>query len=156
MSEAKLGRDVFVALAAIGWADGTLEPDEADAIVRAAIDEGIELDAIGEIEEATKTKVEIGTIDRSTMSKEDRLYVYALACWIARMDGKVTDAETAAVGKLAERLGVPERPRASVEKIVKDVAELPDGDRPAQYDLSAMRRIIGERLKSAQAARKGE
>jgi uncharacterized membrane protein YebE (DUF533 family) len=156
MSEAKLGRDVFIALAAIGWADGTLEPDEADAIVRAAIDEGIELDAITGIEEATKTKVELGIIDRSTMSKEDRLYVYGLACWIAHMDGKVTDAETALLGKLGERLGVPERPRANVELIVKDVAALPEGDRPAQYDLSAMRRIIGERLKTAQASRKGE
>jgi uncharacterized membrane protein YebE (DUF533 family) len=156
MSEAKLGRDVFIALAAIGWADGALEADEADAIVRAAVDEGIELDEITSIEEATKSKVELGVLDRSALSKEDRLYVYGLACWIARMDGKVTDAETGALGKLGERLGVPERPRANVENIVKDVSALPAGDRPAQYDLSAMRRIIGERLKSAQAARKGE
>ena len=34
----KMGRDVFIALAAIGWADGTLDADEADAIVRAALD----------------------------------------------------------------------------------------------------------------------
>jgi uncharacterized membrane protein YebE (DUF533 family) len=156
MSEPKLGRDVFIALAAIGWADGVLEGDEADAIVRAAIDEGIDLDAIREIEAATKSKIELGVIDRSSMSKEDRLYVYGLATWIARMDGKVTEDETAALAKLGERLGVPERPRANVEAIVKDIAALPEGDRPARYDLSALRRSIGERLKSAQASRKGE
>jgi hypothetical protein len=38
MTDAKtrLGRDVYVALAAVGWADGKLDQDEADAIVRAA------------------------------------------------------------------------------------------------------------------------
>jgi tellurite resistance protein len=38
------GRDVFIALAAVAWADGTLDPDEADAIVRAAADLGVELE----------------------------------------------------------------------------------------------------------------
>ena len=35
----KWNKDVFIALAAVAWADGTLDPDEADAIVRAAVDE---------------------------------------------------------------------------------------------------------------------
>ena len=44
MSEAKLGRDVFVALAAIGWADGKLDDEEADAIVRTAVEEGLTIE----------------------------------------------------------------------------------------------------------------
>ena len=36
--EAKLGTDVFLALASVAWADGKLDGDEADAIVRAALD----------------------------------------------------------------------------------------------------------------------
>jgi hypothetical protein len=36
-----LNKDVFLALAAIAWADGSLDPDEADGIVRAAVDEGL-------------------------------------------------------------------------------------------------------------------
>ena len=35
----RLGRDVYVALAAVGWADGHLDQDEADAIVRTALEE---------------------------------------------------------------------------------------------------------------------
>ena len=155
MTTGKLGRDVFVALAAIGWADGELEADEADAIVRAALDEGLELDEITQIEEATKHRIDLGAIDRSQMTKEDRLFVYGVACWIARMDGKVTDEEAAALAKLGERLGVPEKPRASVENIAKEVAQLPEGDRPARYDLAALRRIIGERLKQSQAKQQG-
>ena len=155
MSESKLHKDIFVALAAIAWADGKLDPDEADAIVRAAVDEGLSLEEIGEIEAATKEKVDLGVIDKTGLSKEDRLFVYAVACWIANLDGQVTKEEGEALAKLGERLGVPERPRGSAEAIARKVAEMPEGDRPARYDLAAVRRIIGEKLREAQAARAG-
>lgn len=148
----KLGRDVFVALAAIGWADGRLDPDEADAIVRAAVDEGLSLEEIGSIEAATRTKVDLGVIDRSGLGKEDRLFVYAVACWIARLDGQVTDTEGKALAQLGERLGIPERPRVHAEAAAREVAAMPEGNRPARYNLAALRRILGERLRGAQAA----
>ncbi len=154
MSEAvKLNRDIFMALAAIGWADGRLDPDEADAIVRAAVEAGLELDAIEEIEKATSERIDLGEIDRNALSKEDRLFVYAIACWIARLDGEVTEDETTALAGLGERLGVPERPRAHAESIAREIAELPEGDRPARYDLLKLRETLGERLKKAQESR---
>jgi uncharacterized membrane protein YebE (DUF533 family) len=145
-------KDIFVALAAVAWADGELDPDEADAIVRAAVDEGVSLEEIAEIEHATKAPVDLGVIDRAGLSKEDRLFVYAVACWIARMDGRVTDEEAATLAALGERLGVPERTRPYAEAVARQVAELPEGDRPARYDLPAVRRILGERLAAAAAA----
>ena len=154
MSEPRLRKDVFVALSAVAWADGKLDPDEADAIVRAAIDEGLSLEEIAEIESSTKSKVDLGAIDRAGLSKEDRLFVYAVACWIARMDGQVTPEESAALAQLGERLGVPERPRMHAEEVAMQVAGMPEGDRPSRYDLAAVRRILGERLRDAAAARK--
>jgi uncharacterized membrane protein YebE (DUF533 family) len=153
MSEHHLRKDIFVALAAIAWADGKLDPDEADAIVRAAVEDGLSLEDIAEIESATKEKVDIGVIDRSGLSKEDRLFVYAVACWIARLDGSVSAEESEALAKLGERLGIPERPRGHAEAIAREVAERPEGDRPSRYDLAALRQILGERLRDAQAAR---
>jgi uncharacterized membrane protein YebE (DUF533 family) len=152
----KLGTDVFIALAAIGWADGTLDSEEADAIVRAAVDEGLELGEIASIESATRERVDLGVIDRSGLSKEDRVFVYAVACWIARIDGKVTEEEVAALAGLGERLGIPERPRAHAEAIAREVAELPEGDRPVRYDLARLRALISEHLKQGHDARKGE
>jgi uncharacterized membrane protein YebE (DUF533 family) len=151
-AEPKLRRDVFVALAAVAWADGKLDPDEADAIVRAAVDEGLPLEEIAEIESATKNKVDLGALDRTGLNKEDRLFVYAIACWIARLDGQLTREEADALAGLGERLGIPERPRVHAEAAAREVAEMPEGDRPARYDLVALRRILGERLRSAQAA----
>jgi len=149
----KLNRDVFLALAAVGWADGRLDPDEADAIVRAAVEAGLELAEIEEIEAATRERIDLGTVDRSSLSKEDRLFVYAIACWIARLDGEVTADESETLSALAERLGVPERPRAHAESIAREIAALPEGDRPARYDLLKLRTTIGERLRQAQDAR---
>ncbi|HEY3252389.1 MAG TPA: hypothetical protein VGJ91_00520, partial [Polyangiaceae bacterium] len=73
MTERKtaLGRDVYLALAAVGWADGQLDQEEADAIVRTALEEGLDIDEIAEIEEATEKPIDIGVIDRKNLSKED-------------------------------------------------------------------------------------
>lgn len=156
----RLGRDVYLALAAVGWADGKLDQEEADAIVRTALEEGLELDEIAEIEEATQHPLDIGVVDRKNLSKEDRLFVYGVAIWLARLDGKVTPAEVAALERLGEALKLPEKPRTAVERIVDQVTRLSEDDRPARYDLPALRRIITERLeraeqRKAQAAERG-
>lgn len=142
----KLNKDIFVALAAVAWADGQLDPDEADAIVRAAVDCGLELDEITEIESATKERIDLGTVDRTGLSKQDRLFVYAVACWIVQLDGTVTEDEQRTLTALGEKLGVPERPRRVAEKLAKEIASLPEGDRPARYDLAQLHARIGDRL----------
>ena len=144
----RLGRDVYLALAAVGWADGHLDQDEADAIVRTALEEGLELEDIAEIEKATKNPIDLGVIDRKNMSKEDRLFVYAVASWIARLDGVVTSAEQDMLARLGEALKVPEKPRAAADAIAQEVANMSD-DRPDRFDLHALRRIIAERLSLA-------
>lgn len=150
-TNAILGRDVYLALAAIGWADGNLDPEEADAIVRTALEEGLELDVIGEIEEATKKPVSLDVIDRLNMTKSDRLYVYAVGSWITRLDGVVTPEEEAALVKVGDMLGVPEGPRKHADEILADIAK--EGDRPARFDLLKLRTTLDERLSAAQAAR---
>lgn len=148
-----LSKDVFLSLAAIAWADGSLDPDEADGIVRAAVDEGLAFEDIEAIDAATKNRTDTGVLDRSTMSKEDRLFVFAVASWIAKMDGKVTDGEAAALGTLGDQLGIPEKAREQARGIAEQVAAMPEGDRPARFDLAAVRRTIGERLRRADQAR---
>jgi len=146
----RLGRDVYIALAAVGWADGHLDQEEADAIVRTALEEGLELAEIAEIEAATKERIDLGVVDRKNLSKEDRLFVYGVACWLTRLDGEVSPAESRALADLGEALKIPEKPRAIVDGIAQDIANRGD-DRPSRYDLHGLRQAIGDRLKSAQA-----
>ena len=153
MEQHRLGRDVFIALAAIGWADGHMDPDEADAIVRTAMEEGLELEEIGEIDAATKEQVELHGIDLTALSKADRLFVYAVASWMTRLDNVVTVAEQVALDQLGQALKIPEAPRAHADEIAKEIAELPEGDRVDRYDLPKLRRTIQERLDAAHRAR---
>jgi uncharacterized membrane protein YebE (DUF533 family) len=146
----RLGRDVYIALAAVAWADGNLDQEEADAIVRTALEEGLDIVEIAEIEAATKERVDLGVIDRKDLSKEDRLFVYAVACWLTRLDGVVSAAEAQALNDLGEALKIPEKPRAIVDGIAQDIAHRGE-DRPLRYDLLGLRRAIGDRLKSAHA-----
>lgn len=155
MGNARLGRDVFVALAAIGWADGKLDPEEADAIVRTALEEGLDLDEIAEIDRATRAPVDLSVLDRGKLDKADRLFVYAVASWMIRLDGEVDGAELEALRRLGDLLKLPDRPREHADMIALEIAELPEGDRPSRYDLPALRRTIQERLAAAQRLRAG-
>ena len=148
-----LGRDVYLALAAIGWADGALDREEADAIVRAALEEGLDLDAIHDIEQATQHPCDLGVIDRLHMSKSDRLYVYAVASWITRLDGVVTVEEERALSRLGDTLGVPELPRRHADAVMQEIADQPQGNRPERFDLVGLRKTLDERLATAQLAR---
>ncbi len=153
MEDTKLGRDVFVALAAVGWADGKLHPDEADAIVRTALEEGLEIEEIEEIEKATKKPVSIGSIDISKMSKADRLFVYAVGSWIVRLDGTVDESETKALAKLGEVLKIPERPREHAQKIAEEIGGAGESSEPVFYNLPKLRRTLKVRLAQAQKLR---
>ncbi|MCA9624631.1 MAG: TerB family tellurite resistance protein [Myxococcales bacterium] len=142
--EQRLGRDVFIALAAVGWADGNLEQEEADAIVQLAAEEGLELDEIAEIEKATQKPVEVGKIDTSKMDKADRLFAYAVAAWVARVDGHVSPEEITALNKIAKALRLPDKPRELADRIAIEVGKLngEDGAKPGFYDLPKLRRAI--------------
>jgi len=153
MSDEPLSKDVYLALAAVGWADGKLDPDEADAIARTALEDGVEFEEVGKLEEMIKEPVEIGSIAWREMSKEDRLFVYAVASWMTRLDHVVTDGERAALETLGKALSVPDRPREHADAIAQEVAALPAGDRPSRFDIPKLRELIRTRLEAAQAAR---
>ena len=76
------------------------------------------------------------------MSKADRLYVYAVASWIAALDGKVTDKEEAALDALGKALGIPEKPRQSADQVMRQIAK--KADRPERFDLIKLRQKLDE------------
>jgi uncharacterized tellurite resistance protein B-like protein len=152
----KLGRDVFIALAGIGWADAKLSQDEADAIVRIAVEEGLELDEIEEIENATKNECGVGNVNIHDMKKFDRLFIYALATWIVRMDGHVSPSEITALNRLAETLKIPEKPREHADHIAIEVAKASGGGDPTAFKLSSLRKTLREKLEEAKQIREAE
>ena len=142
-----------MALAAIGWADGKYIQDEADALVRFALEEGLDVEDAAEIEEAIKEPVSFGDIDLTKLTKEDRLFIYAVGSWMVRIDGETAPQEIDALKKLGDLLKIPDKPRLHAEGIAKEVAALPAGDSPSRYDLPRVRKLISERLAEARRLR---
>ncbi|GMV18644.1 MAG: hypothetical protein HS104_00805 [Polyangiaceae bacterium] len=146
-----LGLDVYIALAAVGWADGELTRQAADAILRTAAEEGLDIEALQKLEEAVKNRVDMGVVDRMNMSKADRLFVYAVASWIATLDGEASVRTKEALTQLAAALGVPEAPRQHADEILREIAG--EDDRPERFDLRFLRETLDQRLDAARAAR---
>jgi uncharacterized membrane protein YebE (DUF533 family) len=152
--EGKLGRDVFVALAAVAWSDGTIDEDEADAIVRTAAEEGLEIEELNEIEELLKKPVDIEKVDLSSLSKADRLFVYAVGAWIARVDGNIAPEEITALNKLAKALRIPDIPRERADKIAVEIGRVSESTKPAFFQLPMLRKTLKVRLAEAQELRR--
>lgn len=139
----KLPKQSFLALAAVGWADGALQRIEATGLLRAATEAGLAASDIVEVEAATKREVTLASIDVSGMSEWDRTLTYALAAWFAQLDGVVSTSEHTTLLALARALGISEGVRKRAAVAAYDIACLPEGGRPERYDFQK----LAERLK---------
>jgi tellurite resistance protein len=145
-------RDVYISLAAIGWADGALAPEEAEGILAAARDAGLSVEDIAEIERATKERRPLESLNLEKLSKLERTFIYATAIWLVRLDGKVEVGERLALKSFGDLLGLPDVVRMDASAAAKEIAELPSGDRPARYDFNRLRSCLVERLKKHEGA----
>ncbi|MBI2394318.1 MAG: TerB family tellurite resistance protein [Deltaproteobacteria bacterium] len=145
---AGLSREVFVALCAIGWADGALDREEAEGILRAAAEAGMKDEDLRHIEEATRAPQALEALDPKMLTRVERMFVYATAVWLARLDGHVDPGERAALRRLGDLLGLSDGVRTHASAGALEVAQLPTGDRPARYDLARLRERLDARLKT--------
>ncbi|KIG16909.1 hypothetical protein DB30_04071 [Enhygromyxa salina] len=109
-------------LAAVGWSDGELAGDEAEAIERlvAAAD-------LDESERATArtwltAPVDLGEIDIAGLSDNQRLATYQAAVRIALIDDKLPDAEREFLDRVRDVLGIDPEQALEIE------AEMPRHD----------------------------
>lgn len=145
---AGLSREVFLALCAIGWADGALDADEAEGIRRAAAAAGLSSDDLLQIEQATRTPHALESLDPNELTRAQRMFVYATAVWLARLDGHVDPGERAALRRLGDMLGLSDAARTHASAGALEVAQLPTGDRPARYDFVRLRERLDARLRT--------
>ncbi|HET9959562.1 MAG TPA: hypothetical protein VFQ61_33955 [Polyangiaceae bacterium] len=156
------GRDVYLALASVGWERGMLQPHHADAIVRLALDECLDFEEVLEIEEAIRHPVALAMLEAARLSKSDRLFLYAVGVWIAGMgDHRGAFEERAALGEGAlARLGTALRVDSRAQRIVEGIVakftescEQRSGGRSSRLDTKLLRRTILERVSAAEQRR---
>jgi uncharacterized tellurite resistance protein B-like protein len=143
---ATLPKDSFLLLAAIGWADGKLDREEAKALLKAAEGSGLTGADLGAVDQATRIPVALGDIDSSRLSPWERLLTYSLGVWIARVDGVVTGDEEKSLRALATVLELPFPIQVRATDAVLDVARRKPAERPEKYDFSALAAELKKKL----------
>jgi uncharacterized tellurite resistance protein B-like protein len=136
----------FLALAAIGWADGSLQRIEREGLVRAAKECGIAGEELARVETAAKERRTLEGIDLAGMSRWEQVLTYALASWFAALDGVISTSEHATMVKIGDKLGLDDALRIRAAAAANDIACLPGGGRPERYDFVKLVERLRERL----------
>jgi uncharacterized membrane protein YebE (DUF533 family) len=134
--ELKIGRDTLLAISAVAWADGSIDPREADALRQAArqlLAQGEDLTAV---ERALSSRVTLDEVETVRMNRLTRLYTYATACWMAEVDGKESEAEASLLSLLGDRLGLSAVARDRAHNAVRGIAQR---STPGTFDLLELR-----------------
>jgi uncharacterized tellurite resistance protein B-like protein len=137
--------EVFQSLLALGWIDGALDPAEAEAVLRAAEDAGLAPAELDRLRAMSAKPVDFAELPTRDLSIEQRLYVYAVASWVARADDTVTTAEQAGLHAVATLLGVSGQGRRTLDALI-DELRAAGHDR---LDLVGLRARIDQAIREA-------
>jgi hypothetical protein len=136
----------FLALAAIGWGDGSMQRKEATGLLRAAREAGLSATDIAAVEQAAKTRTDLADVELESLSEWHKVLTYSLAAWLAQVDGVVSVGESQTMATLGDRLGLPEAIRKRAAAAANDIACLPGGGKPELYDFQGLATRLKERL----------
>ena len=134
--ELKIGRDTLLAISAVAWADGSLDPREADALRQAAKQLLVQGDDLASVERALSSQVTLEQVETVTMNRLTRLFTYATCCWMAEIDGQQTPSEVSVLQLLGDRLGLSAVARDRANNAVRGIAER---SAPGAFDLLELR-----------------
>jgi hypothetical protein len=141
-----LPKESFLALVAVGWVDKQLQRVEVTGLMRAAKEAGLPAEDLSAIEAATKAPMDLAALDLSGMGQWEQVLTYALAAWIAQVDGVVSTSETDMLADLGTKLGLAEPLRKRAAVAANDIACLPQGGRPDKYDFEKLIARLKERM----------
>lgn len=145
----ELKRESFMAIVAVAWADGRMSRDEAAGLIRAAKACGLSDEDVAAIEHAAKESgAKLDDFDPSGLSGWQRALTYAVAAWLARLDGVVDANERESLKLLGKALDLPPHKLVSASSAAFDVACLPGGHRPDKYDFAELEKRLRAKLPS--------
>ncbi|NLY94090.1 MAG: TerB family tellurite resistance protein [Myxococcales bacterium] len=149
----QLSKESFIALAAIAWADERMSRREAEGLLRAAREGGLDGDDLEAVRRATESPVGVSDFDASGMSEWERGLTYALACWLSRVDGHTNAEEADTLERLGDALDFPKSKRAAAYSAAFDIACLEGGNKPEKFDFARLVEHLAQKLPSL---RRGE
>ena len=136
----------FIGLAAVAWADGSLRSSEGKALIHAATQCGLAGDELATVEAATKKAVTLEGFSAAGLSPWERVLTYAIAAWLAQLDGVVSTDESESLARLGDALELDKPIRARASSAAFDITMLPEGGRPDKYDFVKLDARLREKL----------
>jgi len=133
-----LPEETFLALACVIVADGRLAKSELEGFRRAARAYGHSDAAISEIESAAGAGTKLSAIVWPELTTWQKALTYAFALWVAKADGSVSRDEHELLVVLGDVLGLDKSRRDAARSATYDIAALPGGHKPDQYDFGAL------------------
>jgi len=150
--EKMLPKESFLALAAIGLADGSLQRVEATGLLRAAKECGLAGAELAEVEKAAKTRPTFEEIPLAGLSRWQQVLTYALASWFAALDGVVSTSEHETLVQVGKKLGLDPALAVRATAAANDIACLPGGGKPDRYDFVKLVARLKERMPQLEKA----
>lgn len=141
-----LPRETYLALAAIAWGDGTLQPREMAGLVKAAREGGLAADDVAAVEQALSSRLRLEDISFDALTEYQRVLTFALASWMGRLDGIVTTVEHELLKALSARLGLTHHLQERAYAAAFDVSIVPEGSRPDKFDFTKLEARLREKL----------
>ena len=137
-----LGRDVYLALAAVAWSDGFLDDEDSEAIIRVAEADGQPSEALSQIRSEISRRIPLTSVAADSLGLDDRMFVYAVATWMTHLDGAVSRSEGRALAEVASSLHLSAEQCEQAHRTALEVAE--SGKRPKDYDLVLLRQRLSQ------------
>jgi len=141
-----LPKEAFIALAALGWADGRMTAVEKAGLLRASRECGLPEEDGESIATALSKESSLDSFAPGAMSEWQRVVTYALGSWFARLDGVMSTEEHASLKLLGQRLELDKAVCERASAAAFDISVLPDGGKPDKFDFAKLEAKLREKL----------
>ena len=141
-----IGRDTVLALVAVAWADGKVDPAEAAGIRGAAQQLHLGADDMKVVEAALSREFGMDEVETLRMNRLTRLFTFAAAIWIATVDGAITAVEEKFLATLGDRLGLSQLARDRARGFALSLRSGPPSNRPGGFDLIQLKSQLSSGL----------
>lgn len=134
--DVNIGRDTLLAIVATAWADGQIDPRESASVKSACQQLGLSGEDCAVVERALQSGYTLDEVETIRMNRLTRLFTYAAACWVADIDGALSEPEKQALDLLGDRLGLSAVARERARGVALSLAR---SATPDSFDLMKLR-----------------
>lgn len=141
-----LPKEAFLALAALGWADGRMTAVEKAGLLRASRESKLSEADTDEVALALVKESSLASFVPGDMTEWQRIVTFALGSWFARLDGVMSTEEHASLKLLGQRLALDKAVCERASAAAFDISVLPDGGKPDKFDFGKLEARLREKL----------